>query len=558
MPVTRPRARTRPQNAREEDAAMARPLRRPRSTTPAAMPTQSAQPTGIRKPRATATRRKAPAPALAPQSRPSTLAGQGADPLDPMLMGSSPSDEDLPAAVRETPMPESRAPSQPPLPNPPPPADYGIDLRILVHINGVLIATPMLDYPVTRHTLDSAKIWDAIRDALVERGDVDIDGIGPRDVNIACVVRDQRKRGTQKLILHDLSVEAEFSIIEVCDKMRIATKNKAVLQVDIPYRLQVDRSRNQPMPSAAPHRSREGNCRPGTPVSEATFVQDGSLRTRTNEQLAGGTRPGIQQPSAMTARDVRRHPATEAALMMRWRCTRDQCPNYRGLCFVAGSSPPRHYNIPDAEIKRWAILVRAGQGSLSHPPELVHEAIVRPGACEEAESRRRANGAASTARPSGGQSISDLTGVLAAHVLDNVSRLLENAAPSASAPAVSMATRQWSKGAIQEDDGAEIVCDFLAWMVAKQTDPIRHEVWRSTSNIVRSNCWTLRELKDMKMEPSLSEEAVEAGIKAPIARQFRDRLAEFRGLIKRDTNARIAAMSDEVAAIAIAEATRAV
>jgi hypothetical protein len=121
-----------------------------------------------------------------------------------------------------------------------------------------------------------------------------------------------------------------------------------------------------------------------------------------------------------------------------------------------------------------------------------------------------------------------------------------------------MATRQWSKGAIQEDDGAEIVCDFLAWMVAKQTDPIRHEVWRSTSNIVRSNCWTLRELKDMKMEPSLSEEAVEAGIKAPIARQFRDRLAEFRGLIKRDTNARIAAMSDEVAAIAIAEATRAV
>jgi hypothetical protein len=64
-----------------------------------------------------------------------------------------------PTDVRETPMPEYRAPaSLPPPPSSPPLADYGIDLRLAVHVNRAMLANPTLDYPISRYSRPILKI----------------------------------------------------------------------------------------------------------------------------------------------------------------------------------------------------------------------------------------------------------------------------------------------------------------------------------------------------------------------------------------------------------------
>jgi hypothetical protein len=422
-----------------------------------------------------------------------------------------------------------------------------------------------------------------IQEALIERGGVDIPTIGPRDVNIACIVRDQRKSRTQKLIIYDFSIEAELNAIEACEKMR-ARSTKAELEINIVYRLKVDRSKSasRSVPLETPHRLRESRTyRPGTtPVSEDTFVQDGSprastRRTRTNEHLeVQEIRRGIRQSSSMAAReeriDAQRTIASyENDITKRWRCNRDQCPNYLRFCFVIGfSDPPRHYNLPDSEIKRWATIMRsAGQGDVDHPPELIYEAILRPGTCEEVAAKKKATaaqtGGQSRGQSGGGSVMSDLTGVLTVQVLDRVSERLLQSAPSITpsvAPVPVQASppahRELSSSPIRQCEDADIIKDFFTWIVAKQTNPTQIELWQSAARIVPSYGWTLRELKKMKTVEPLCNEAVAAGIRAPIARQFREKLAQYKALIKADTNQRLAAMRDGVAATVIAEVTR--
>jgi hypothetical protein len=83
-------------------------------------------------------------------------------------------------------------------------------------------------------------------------------------------------------------------------------------------------------------------------------------------------------------------------------------------------------------------------------------------------------------------------------------------------------------------------------MIAEQTVPIRVTLWRNVRDIVLQSGWTVDDLKEMKTSESARAEAEVEGIKGPIARQFRDRISEFKKLLREKHELAVAAILDEV------------
>ena len=82
-------------------------------------------------------------------------------------------------------------------------------------------------------------------------------------------------------------------------------------------------------------------------------------------------------------------------------------------------------------------------------------------------------------------------------------------------------------------------------MIAEQTVPIRITLWQNVRDIVLQAGWTVDDLKEMKTSELARAKAKIEGIKGPIARQFRDRISEFKKLLKEKHELAIAVMLDE-------------
>ena len=59
------------------------------------------------------------------------------------------------------------------------------------------------------------------------------------------------------------------------------------------------------------------------------------------------------------------------------------------------------------------------------------------------------------------------------------------------------------------------------------------EEWTKTFGIVRSNCWSLNDLREMNDRDSIHyKDAIQAGIKGPVACNIKPNLHEFKAWIR--------------------------
>jgi hypothetical protein len=79
---------------------------------------------------------------------------------------------------------------------------------------------------------------------------------------------------------------------------------------------------------------------------------------------------------------------------------------------------------------------------------------------------------------------------------------------------------------INEEDDSSIIAGFFAWKIQRVTVPATQQLWRDAQSIVEDTGWSLKDLREMT-GGSLLEEAIEAGIKGPIARNFRPSLKAY-------------------------------
>jgi hypothetical protein len=375
----------------------------------------------------------------------------------------------------------------------PPPADYRIDVILVIMWNGKQIS-PRLLYPITRQLIDFSTIETAIRSCVDEHHpDVDIDSLAPGAVAIHCFIQDSStnpRKATQ--LIRDFPRIFEDQVLDCCDEMHEKISSRATVELDIVYRVVYEKPiapASVARPTESPRQSRpRSSARSGTtPISEANFRERGSFpmttgrRARTTE---------LHDNAEIRTEAIRQGAASELDLKNRWLCRDAACTNQGRWCWTP--SPAYHYPMDEVEIGQWSSQIRAGTASISHiPPSLaVHLAEKGPAAAHLLEL---------------------LTATTATTLAERASHSL----PQYFSP-------------LRDANDCDVIIRFFAWMIAQQSGPVRVALWENTRDIVLRTGWTLRDLKDMNPSEAIRAEAIAEGIKAPVARQFQDRLREFR------------------------------
>jgi hypothetical protein len=239
----------------------------------------------------------------------------------------------------------------------------------------------------------------------------------------------------------------------------------------------------------------------------------------------------------------RRAMVTLNDLEKRYICEADDCLRQGRHCWAHLNNPARHYPVERAQFQSWAIKINQGRATIEQPHWELQERLVKGGDVRERQARSKTK---VKEKEEGNQSswndILEMTKVqIASQMASNMSiqqaQLLRREEPNYlqvrdQRPVFTGLQRLPSSSPIRDIDDAELIRQFFEWKVQRlDMDPIAQENWLETSRIVRQAGWSLKDLKAMEIEESKQHiEALQADIKAPIARQFRRELERFRKL----------------------------